>query len=375
MATQTIPVELGTRRYDVRVGAGLLTDLGAFAQEALGGEHHRAPRRAVVISDSTVAPIYAPSAVDALQTIDGHTQTLEFPAGEPNKTLDTYAALMDGLLRLTPPIDRRTLIVAVGGGVASDVAGFVAATALRGLDWIVCPTTMLAAVDASVGGKTAVDHPTGKNLIGAFHQPRGVLIDVRTFATLPEPQFIDGLAECVKHAVIRDRFLMEFMEDHAADIMAWDEDALVELIARNVAIKAEIVAGDEREAGDRALLNFGHTIGHAIETLVGYERIGHGAAVSLGMIAACELACSRGLLERESSGRIRRLLTKLGLPVAFADLKNTPRPAVADIWNVMQHDKKTQSGQVRMILPIMLGTATIFDDITPEHVTTAVTAL
>jgi len=374
MTTTNVPVELGARSYEVRVGAGLLAELGTFAREALGGEE-TAPARAVVLTDSTVAPLYAQSAVDALNADDCPAQLLEFPAGEPNKTLATYGDLIDRLLRLTPPIDRRTLIVAVGGGVTSDIAGFVAATALRGLDWIVCPTTMLAAVDASVGGKTAVDHPAGKNLIGAFHQPRGVLVDVRTFATLPEPQFIDGLAECVKHAVIRDRFLMEFMEDNVAAIAKWDEDVLVELIARNVAVKAEIVSGDERESGERALLNFGHTIGHAIETLVGYERIGHGAAVSLGMVAACELACSRGLLEREAGGRIRRLLTKLGLPVRFADLKNTPRPAVADIWTTMQHDKKTQAGQVRMVLPVMLGTAAIFDDITPEHIAAAVGAL
>jgi len=375
MTPTNVPVDLGARSYNVRVDAGGLSELGAFAREALGDGSADTPRRAVVIADSTVAPLYAQAAVDALQAADCDAQPLDFPAGEPNKTLATYADLIDRLLRLTPPIDRRTLIVAVGGGVTSDVAGFVAATALRGLDWIVCPTTMLAAVDASVGGKTAVDTASGKNLVGAFHQPRGVLIDVRTFATLPEPQFIDGLAECVKHAVIRDRFLMEFMEDHVAEIAKWDEDALVELIARNVAVKAEIVASDERESGERAHLNFGHTIGHAIETLVGYERIGHGAAVSLGMVAACELATSRGLLEREAALRIRRLLATLGLPVTFADLDNAPRPAVEEIWRVMQHDKKAQAGQVRMILPVMLGAAAIFDDITPEHVTLAVGAL
>jgi len=366
--TTTVPVELGKRRYDIRVGAGLLSELGTFARKIFDPENAGTPLRAVVVADSTVAPRYAPDAATSLNTADCPTRQLTFPAGEPNKTLATYSALMDGLLRLTPPVDRRTMLVSVGGGVTSDLAGFVAATALRGLDWLVCPTTLLAAVDASVGGKTAVDHPAGKNLVGAFHQPRGVLIDVRTFASLPRPQFVDGLAECVKHAVIRDRFLMEFMEDHTDAIMNLDEETLVELVARNVTIKAEIVAGDERESGDRAHLNFGHTIGHAIETLVGYERIGHGAAVSLGMVAACELARSRGLLEREACQRIERLLTRLGLPVRFAGLGDVSRPAVTDIWRVMQHDKKTQSGQVRMILPVLLGAASIFDDITPEHV-------
>ncbi|MCL2700444.1 MAG: 3-dehydroquinate synthase [Phycisphaerae bacterium] len=375
MTTQAIPVELGARRYDVHVGANLLAGLGAFARQALDLGGDAPPRRAVVLADATVAPLYAQSVVASLLEADFATRQLTVPAGEPNKTLTTYASLMDGLLRLTPPIDRRTLIVALGGGVTSDIAGFVAATALRGLDWLVCPTTLLAAVDASVGGKTAVDHPAGKNLVGAFHQPRGVLIDVNTFATLPHPQFVDGLAECVKHAVIRDRALLEFMEDHTAAIIQRDEETLVELVARNVAIKAEIVAGDEREAGDRALLNFGHTIGHAVETLVGYERIGHGAAVSLGMTAACELARSRGLLEREACQRVTKLLATLGLPTKFDDLENVPRPTTTDIWNVMQRDKKTQAGQVRMILPVMLGAAAIFDDITPDNVARAVEVL
>ena len=385
-----IRVELGPRSYDVRIGAGLLAELGAFA--TTGGK----PRRgAVVIADTTVAGLYGQRALDSLAQAGLPATLLQFPAGEANKTLATYAALMDQLLRLEPAIDRSTLVIALGGGVTGDISGFVAATALRGLDWLQCPTTLLADVDASVGGKTAVDHSRGKNLVGAFHQPRGVLIDVRTLASLPPAQFADGLGECVKHGVIRDRSLLEFIEDNADSILARDENVLTELVSRNVAIKAAVVSADERESGERAHLNFGHTIGHAFETLIGYERIGHGFAVSLGMVAACRMAVNRGLLKEADCRRVETLLARLGLPVKLADLKTiaTPQPTNPKtehmrawagevlafspdaIWRVMQHDKKAQAGKVRMVLPTTVGMVAIFDDVTAQQVTEAVRAL
>ena len=206
---------------------------------------------------------------------------IDFPAGEEHKNIRTYEVVMNSLLSLEPPIDRKSIIIALGGGVVGDLAGFVAATALRGIDFVNVPTTLLADVDAAIGGKTGIDAPTGKNLIGAFHQPRAVIIDPTVLKTLPASQMGNGLAECVKHGVIRDATLLDFIEENADKIFSFDADILTELIARNVAIKSAVVAADEREAGQRAHLNFGHTIGHAIEAAGGYGLVSHGQAVSL----------------------------------------------------------------------------------------------
>jgi len=360
---QTITVELGERSYDVRIGPGMLGVLGRAAAGI------RNVHTAVVISDSTVAGLYGQRAVDSLSSAGLAASVLEFPAGEEHKTLKTCGKLFEALFAVTPPIDRDCLIVALGGGVPGDVAGFIAATALRGLRWLGCPTTLLADVDASVGGKTGVDSPAGKNLIGAFHQPQGVLIDVDTLKTLPAEELRNGLAECVKHAVIRDAALLDFLEDNAEAILACDADIVTELIARNVAIKAAVVSADEREAGLRAHLNFGHTIGHAIEVLAGFGNVSHGRAVALGMVAACRLAVTRRLLDAGAAKRLEQLLVRFGLPVRSEPLN------AEEIWRIMQHDKKARGGQVRMVLPVMLGKVAIFDDITPQAVREAVEQL
>lgn len=349
---EDIRVELGERSYHVRIGRGLIGKLGRLLH---GDAPVRAAIRAVVIADSTVARLYGREAVASLTKAGIAASLLTFRAGESSKTLATYGRLMDRLLTLRPAIDRQTLIVGLGGGVTLDLAGFVAATALRGLPFVACPTTLLADVDAAIGGKTAVDHPAGKNLIGAFHQPRAVLIDVDSLATLPRRQFVNGLAECVKHAVIRDAKLLEFIERHAAAILARKPATLLRLIAWNVRIKAAVVSTDERESGERAHLNFGHTIGHAIEKLVGYDKIGHGEAVSLGMVAACDIAVRRGMLRAADANRIESALSRLGLPTRRPGL----RPAA--IWRIMQHDKKNLAGRVRMILPTRIGTVKIID--------------
>jgi 3-dehydroquinate synthase len=361
--SRTIRVALGRRSYDVRVGPGLLGQLGE-AVAALGEV-----RQAVVIADAAVGDLYAAQAADALRGAGLDAPLLTFPAGEANKTLAVWGRLFDELFALAPPVDRRTVVVALGGGVTGDLAGFLAATALRGLRWVQCPTTLLADVDASVGGKTAVDHPAGKNLIGAFHQPAGVLADVTLLRSLPAAEVGNGLAECVKHAVIRDATLLEFLEDAAEAVLACEPDAMGELVARNVAIKAAVVSADEREAGVRAHLNFGHTIGHAIEACVGYENIAHGQAVSLGMVAACRMAVARGLIEPEAGARVEGLLAALGLPVRWAGLD------AERIWQIMLHDKKTRGGQVRMVLPVVLGEVALFGDITPAGVRQAVAGL
>ena len=358
-----ITVDLGPRSYDVCIAAGQLARLGAVA-----GDLGRVSR-AVIISDSTVADLYGRRAVESLAGADLVATLVSFPAGEASKTLATYGRLLDELLALAPAIDRDCVIVALGGGVPGDVAGFVAATALRGLRAVQCATTLLAAVDSSVGGKTGIDHPAGKNLIGAFHQPRAVVIDVETFATLPAGELANGLAECVKHGVIREEPLLGFIEENAEAILACDGDVMEELVARNVAIKAAVVAADEREAGQRAHLNFGHTIGHAIEVFVGYDKMAHGRAVALGIVAANHMAVSRGLIGAADAGRVESLLARLGLDVRISGLE------AGEIWRIMQHDKKARAGRVRMVLPATLGAVNIYDDVTPDEVAAAAAAL
>jgi len=359
---RTVEVDLGSRSYAVRIAPGLLAQLGSIAAEATGAS------RAVMITDSTVGELYGRQAAESLASAGIDLVRLHFAPGERNKTLATYENLMDGLLGLAPPIDRRTLIVALGGGVVGDVAGFVAASALRGLPVLQCPTTLLADVDSSVGGKTGIDHPAGKNLIGAFHQPRAVVIDPDTLRSLPAAELHNGLAECVKHGVIRDVRLVDFIETRADEILACESEAMGELVARNVAIKAAVVAADEREAGQRAHLNFGHTIGHAIEILTDFS-VSHGQAVALGMIAANHLAVGRGMLNEADAERVETLLRRLALPVRRAGLDGER------IWEIVQHDKKALGGQVRMVLATGLGAVEIRDDIAVEEVRLAVEAL
>ncbi|MFA6134773.1 MAG: 3-dehydroquinate synthase [Phycisphaerae bacterium] len=360
---RTVRVELGPRSYDVLIGPGMLKGLGSAAA-AVGSA-----RQAVVIADSNVAGLYGPAACGSLRGAGLAAEIIDFPAGEEHKVLATYEVLMDRLFALRPAIDRETIIVALGGGVAGDLSGFLAATALRGLRWLQCPTTLLADVDASVGGKTGIDHPAGKNLIGAFHQPRGVVIDVATLKTLPPRELRSGLAECVKHGMIRDASLLNFIEANTAAIVASDEAVMTELVARNVAIKAAVVSADERESGQRAHLNFGHTIGHGIESRLGLGTITHGEAVSLGMAAACHLAQRRGMIDLSVARRLEGLLSALDLPIRWDGLDP------AGIWEIMQHDKKNRSGRVRMVLPTALGKVDIFDDITAEAVKEALAYL
>jgi len=372
--TRTIPVDVPPRPYEVTVGAGLLPHVGRIVASALGASPGR---RAVIITDANVRPLYAEAVADGLAAAGLRTDVIDFPAGERSKNLATYGQVMDRLFALSPAIDRGVLIVALGGGVVGDLAGFVAATALRGLDFVNVPTTLLADVDAAVGGKTGLDAPAGKNLIGAFHQPGAVIIDAGVLKTLPAAETRNGLAECVKHAVIRDASLLDFIESGAEAIAAGDKQVLTELIARNVAIKAAVVAADVRESGERAHLNFGHTLGHAIEAAAGYARISHGQAVSLGMVAACHLAAGRKLIAPSLAQRVCGVLAALGLPVRFADVPDLPSEAAdpAILRRVMLHDKKARAGAVRFVLPTRLGAADVFDDVSSEQIDDAVAAL
>lgn len=360
---RTVRVELADRSYDVHIAAGELAGLGEFAAE------FSSIRQVVLVSDSTVAMLYGEKAMDSLMAAGLTSTLLQFPAGEASKTLATMGSLYDQLFATRPAVDRDCLVVALGGGVTGDMAGFLAATALRGLRWIQCPTTLLAAVDASVGGKTGIDHEAGKNLIGAFHQPLAVLMDVETLSTLPAQELRSGLAECVKHAMIRDATLLDFLQDNAEAIIRCQADAMVELIARNVAIKASVVSADERETSVRAHLNFGHTIGHGIEAALGFGRITHGEAVGLGMVAACAIAEEKGLVNASLRGRMETAMKALGLATRRDGLD------AGGIWRIMQHDKKARAGRLRFVLPTALGQVDIFDDVMDLQVRHAIEML
>jgi 3-dehydroquinate synthase len=346
--------------YEVRIHPGLIKTLGPAV-------HALAPAPScAVISDSTVAPLYLQSAVASLTSAGYRVIEHVFPAGEESKNIQTAVTALDAILNAK--VERRTPVIALGGGVVGDLAGFVAATLLRGVPFIQCPTTLLAAVDASVGGKVGVDHPAGKNLIGAFHQPRIVLTDIATFSTLPPREMCGGLAECIKHAVIRDASLFSFISDNLSKIMSCDEAALSQLVARNVAIKAAIVQEDPYEKSVRALLNLGHTFGHAIETLHNYKGISHGEAVALGMIAAGRLANARGTFPTDDLRKLHALVNHAGLPTT---IHVDPDKALA----AMATDKKVQAGRIRLVLPTRIGQAEIVPDVDPQEIRAALLQL
>jgi 3-dehydroquinate synthase len=349
--------------YEVRIAAGLLETLGP-AVRALAP----APSCAHITA-TTVAPHYHHAALQSLTAAGYRVIEHVFPAGEENKTVHTAVGALDAILApKAGGVERRSPVIALGGGVVGDLAGFAAATLLRGVPFIQCPTTLLAAVDASVGGKVGVDHPAGKNLIGAFHQPRLVLTDIATFSTLPPREMCGGLAECIKHAVIRDASLFTFISDNLSRIMACDQAALGELVARNVAIKAAIVQEDPYEKSVRALLNLGHTFGHAIETLHNYKGVSHGEAVALGMIAAGRLANARRTFPTEDLRKLHALLRQTGLPTTISV---DPDKAIT----AMASDKKVQAGRIRLVLPTRIGQAEVVQDADPQEIRTALMQL
>jgi 3-dehydroquinate synthase len=340
---ETVRVELGTRGYDVVVGSGLLDEVGARLR-TLGF----AGRAGVVTSDR-VAPLYLARVERALRGAGIEPAVVVVPDGEAHKTLATLGTIYDALLR--GGVDRGTPIVALGGGVVGDLTGFAAATLLRGVPVVQVPTTLLAQVDAAIGGKTAVDHPVGKNLIGAFHQPRLVLADVDTLATLPQRELLAGLAEVVKYGVIGDAALFARIEDDPQSVVTLEPETLVSLVAACARQKAAVVAADEREErGERAVLNFGHTVGHAVETAAGYGRFLHGEAVAIGMVAAARVSHALDIADAATPERIRQVLERLGLPtVVPADV-----PAAA-LVAAMRADKKVAGGKIRFVAVERVG--------------------
>jgi len=353
-----VPVEIQPDPYSIIIGGGILQDLGSkLAEVAQAGQ-------AAIITDENIGPLYADKAVDSLRQAGFEVNLFAVPAGETSKSLDMVRCLYDDMAGAR--IDRTSSIVALGGGVVGDLAGFVAATWLRGVPYIQCPTTIVSVVDSSVGGKTGVNHSSGKNMIGSFYQPKLVLIDTATLKTLGERDFRAGLAESIKHAAIRDAGFFDWHEQNMDGILNLDIDALDMLSERNVRIKADIVAQDERElTGLRSLLNFGHTVGHAIESAM--ARHGdpwrHGECVAVGMVAACEMSVVAGKLDRKSADRITKLLEKSKLP--------TSAPLAAhrsELMDLMRSDKKVAAGKIRFVLLDALGRAKLYQDIDPAWI-------
>jgi 3-dehydroquinate synthase len=340
----TIRVALAEPRdasYDILIGRGLLADLPALVTAACPASRY------AVITDSHVAKLYGERVVAQFHDATLRAQLFEFPAGEWNKTRDSWAALSDGML--AAQFGRDSAVIALGGGVVGDLAGFVAATYLRGVPCIQVPTTLLAMIDSSIGGKTGVDVPAGKNLLGAFHQPRLVVADLDVLGSLAPPQLAAGMAEAVKHGVIADRQYFETLEREHGAVTARDAGALERVVRRSVEIKAEVVAADEREGGRRAILNFGHTVGHAIEATAKFATL-HGEAVAIGMAYEARLAEALGIAEPGTAGRVRRLLERYRLPL------DLPQSATVDaLVAAMQLDKKAREGTVRFALPRAIG--------------------
>lgn len=350
---ETLAVNLGPRSYDITLTSGDAAGIGPFARNRLP-----ASTLAVVVADANVAT-HGEAVRAALAGSGFRTTTCTLTPGEAQKSVETTGHIYDQLAELAA--DRQTAIVAVGGGVTGDLAGFAAATYNRGLPLLMVPTTLLAMVDSSVGGKVGVNHPRGKNLIGAFHQPAGVWIDTEFLATLPDREFRSGLAEVVKYGVILDAEFFEYLETHAEPILARDPAALRHIVARSCRLKADVVEQDEREeTGLRAILNYGHTFAHAFETVGGYGAWLHGEAVAAGMVCASRLAEKIQLVHAELTDRQIRLLTRFGLPIA-----SKPEWPAEELIEVMRRDKKAKAGKLRFILPTRMGRVSLFDDV-PE---------
>ena len=343
-------VELGERSYPIYIGPDLLGQAQLFVR-------HIAGEQVMVVTNETVAPLYLDRLVSAL---DGfHVETVILPDGEEYKTWEIMNRIFDAMLESR--FDRSSTIVALGGGVIGDMAGFAAACYQRGVAYLQVPTTLLAQVDSSVGGKTAVNHPLGKNMIGAFYQPQCVIADTTTLSTLDNRELHAGIAEIIKYGLIRDRDFYEWLESNMESMLVRDDGVLAHAIEQSCRNKAEVVAADEREAGVRALLNLGHTFGHAIETGLGYGVWLHGEAVAAGMCMAADMSCRVGRMDRPATQRIIALIGAAGLPVTAPAQITTEQ-----FLEMMAVDKKTRAGNIRLVLLDGIGAASLVDDYPPQ---------
>lgn len=353
---KTIEINLESTRYPVYLGRGCLNDRSLW-------DRHLGQGKVLIISNDTVAPLYLPP---MLETLGGRqTEVHVLPDGEQHKTVATWNSILDKLVDIQARRD--ATLIALGGGVVGDITGYAAASYMRGVRFIQAPTTLLSQVDASVGGKTGVNHPSGKNLIGAFHQPHAVMIDSATLDTLPAREFNAGMAEVVKYGALCNREFYDWLQSNATLIAGRDEQAIDYLIERSVLDKAEIVGQDEKESGIRALLNLGHSFGHALESETAYARFLHGEAVAIGMVTAAKLSENRGLCEPGTAESLSSLLKKFDLPVLIPDDLNVDRLAAA-----LKLDKKAVASGLRLVLMKAIGEAVVDQGSTAQQILNAI---
>ncbi|MCX7886639.1 MAG: 3-dehydroquinate synthase [Verrucomicrobiae bacterium] len=352
---ERVRVPLGERTYEIFVGRGLLDRIAEVVKPLGLG------RQGVVISDTNVAALYGMRVCEAFRGAGFNVGLLTFSAGEASKSLRQASRLLEKLPAFG--LDRQSFVVALGGGVVGDLAGFVAAVYLRGIHYIQVPTTLLAMVDSSVGGKTGVNLPQGKNLVGAFYQPRLVIADTATLRTLPRRELRAGFAEVIKYGAISDAAFFRWLEGHYREILRLDSAAIRRTVRRCCELKAEVVSADERESGLRAILNFGHTVGHAMEALVEYEGLLHGEAVAVGMCCAARLSVKRAGLREVEARRLQALIAASGLPTRLGK-----RFSVSALREAMRLDKKARAGRLRFVLLERLGKAVVSDDVTEADI-------
>lgn len=340
-----VSVDLGANSYDISIGSDLAESIQAFIAEAGFSQ------KALVLSDSSVGKLYGKSVTDLLCRAGMKAELFCVDPGESAKSLQVADRVYTRAIELG--LDRRSVIFALGGGVVGDLAGFIAATYMRGIAFVQLPTSLLAQVDSSVGGKVAVNHPLGKNLIGAFYQPKAVFMDLDMLRSLPKREIYTGLAEIIKYGIIEDQEFFAYLEDHADEILRMDKDALAHIVARSCEIKAEVVSQDEKEAGRRMILNFGHTLAHAIESETRYAKYNHGEAVAIGMIGAAKISRELGLIGEEEVKRVKTLIRKFHLPVRAAGC------SLAGMFAAIFHDKKTVNGNIQWIVMDAVGSVQI----------------
>ncbi|HJV24383.1 MAG TPA: 3-dehydroquinate synthase [Aromatoleum sp.] len=356
---RTLNVALGSRSYPIQIGRDVLADTSLILP-------FLKTKRVAIVTNDVVGPLYLKRLEEALDAANVRTSVAVLPDGEAHKDWQTLNLIFDKLL--AERCERSTTLIALGGGVVGDMAGFAAATYQRGMPFIQIPTTLLSQVDSSVGGKTAINHPLGKNMIGAFYQPKLVLADIRTLDTLPDRELRAGLAEVIKYGLIRDPAFFEWLEGNLEKLLQRDADALAFAVERSCANKAEVVAADETEQGERALLNLGHTFGHAIETGMGYGNWLHGEAVAAGTMMAAELSRLLGWLSSADVARIEALFARAGLPVVGAKMP------VEQYLDLMAHDKKVEAGRLRLVLLRQIGRAVIHGGSAAPMIASAITA-
>jgi 3-dehydroquinate synthase len=344
-ASNRVPVALGDRSYEIVIQPGILSQIGHVLQRA------GCAGRVGIVTNPIVHQLYGRVVHRALRQAGFSPFFMIIPDGEQAKSMKWLAKILDALV--TQRLERQDFILALGGGVTGDVAGFAASTYLRGIPFVQVPTTLVAQVDSSVGGKTGVNHPQGKNLIGAFYQPRMVVIDPRVLSTLPPRQWIAGLAEVIKYGMIADKVFFDYLEHHVEGLRTQSDEVMPHIIRRCCEIKADVVAGDERESGRRRILNYGHTVGHALESWGHYRKCIHGEAVGLGMVQEASMAqylgmCSKDVVERQDD-----LIKRVGLPSIM------PKMKFLDLWHAMQHDKKVVKGDIHCVLPEQIGEVSV----------------